>query len=83
MQLPPEAGGGVARLRRWLRGMRPAAQAWGRAYSDKLVKEAGFVRGNVASSVFVHPQTGVRLVVLGDDFTFLGRESDLKRHGSR
>ena len=26
--LPSEAGSGVARLRRWLYGMRPAAKAW-------------------------------------------------------
>ena len=26
--LPQEAGGGVARLKRWLYGMRPAANAW-------------------------------------------------------
>jgi hypothetical protein len=77
VQLPPEAGGGVARLRRWLYGMRPAAQAWERAYTEKLTGE-GFVRGSASSVVFVNPETEVRCVVWGDDFTFLGREGDLK-----
>ena len=77
VRLPPEAGGGVARLRRWLYGMRPAAQAWERAYTEKLVTE-GFVRGSASSVVFVNPETEVRCVVWGDDFTFLGREGDLK-----
>ena len=77
IRLPPEAGGGVARLRRWLYGMRPAAQAWERAYTEKLTKE-GFVRGEASSVVFANPETEVRCVVWGDDFTFLGREADLK-----
>ena len=37
----------------------------------------GFVRGRAATKVFHHPRAGVRLVVWGDDFTFLGREKDL------
>ncbi len=78
VQLPPETGGGVARLRWWLFGIRPVDQAWERAYSDKLVKEASFVRGTAASSVFADPHHGVRLVVSGNDFTLLDRESDLK-----
>ena len=78
VQLPEEAGGGVGRLRRWLYGMRPAAQAWEKDFAAKLVQEAGFIKGRASSSVFYHPVTGVRLVVWGDDFTFLGRELDLK-----
>ena len=63
---------------RRLYGMRPAAQAWEKDFAAKLVHEAGFIRGRAASSVFYHPVTGIRLVVWGDDFTFLGRELDLK-----
>lgn len=77
VRLPPEVGGGVARPRRWLHGMRPAAQAWERAYTGKLVEE-GFVRGSASSVVFVNLETEVRCVVWGDDFTFLGRDGDLK-----
>ena len=47
-------------------------------FAAKLVNEAGFVKGRAVSSVFYHPVTGVRLVVWGDDFTFLGYEADLK-----
>jgi hypothetical protein len=75
--LTKEAGGGVGRLRRWLYGMRPAASAWEDHYAEKL-KEAGFVRGRAAPTSFVNPETGVRVVVWGDDFTFLGREKHLK-----
>ena len=58
--------------------MRPAAQAWEKDFAAKLVGEAGFLKGRAASSVFYQPVTGVWLVVWGDDFTFLGREMDLK-----
>jgi hypothetical protein len=75
--LTKEAGGGVGRLRRWLYGMRPAASAWEDHYAEKL-KGAGFVRGRAAPTSFVNPGTGVRVVVWGDDFTFLGREKHLK-----
>ena len=73
--LPQEAGGGVARLKRY--GMRPAANACEKAYSDKMI-EAGFVRGSASTSTFMHMESGVRVVVWGDDFTFLGREADLR-----
>ena len=42
--LPSEAGSGLARLRRWLYGMRPAAKAWEEDYGANLVKE-GYNRG--------------------------------------
>ena len=79
VELPAEAGGGVGRLRRWLYGMRPAANAWEREYATKLVESGGFVRGKAAPTVFLNPGTGVRLVVWGDDFTFLGRDNDLRK----
>ena len=77
--LPPEAGGGVARLRRWLYGMRPAARAWEDHYATKLVEEAGFRRGVSAPTVFWHPEADVSLVVHGDDFTALGPETELRK----
>ena len=39
VELPEEAGGGVGRLRRWLYGMRPAASAWERDYTENLTVE--------------------------------------------
>ena len=41
--LPPEAGGVVARLRRWLYGKRPAAKAWEEDYAANL-QRVGFRR---------------------------------------
>ena len=77
VQLPLEAGGGVGRLRRWLYGMRSAAAAWEDDYAAKL-ESIGFARGKSATTVFMAPKSGVRLVVWGDDFTFLGRSEDIK-----
>ena len=64
-------------MNRWLYGMRPAAKAWEGDYSKKLVEEAGFLRGRGSPSMYFNPVSGVRLVVWGDEFTFLGREKDL------
>jgi hypothetical protein len=58
--------------------MRPAASAWEEDYSKNL-ESIGFTRGKSASTTFFHAETGVRLVVWGDDFTFLGRDEDLKK----
>jgi hypothetical protein len=76
--LPEEAGapGKCGKLRRWLYGMRQAASAWERHYSQKM-EGIGFVRGISAATVFYNPETQVRIVVHGDDFTLLGYEYDL------
>lgn len=63
-------------MKRWLYGMRPAGQAWEKDYSQKL-EEDGFAKGKAAATVFMNPKTQVRLVVHGDDFTFLGPEKEL------
>ena len=80
VELPAEVGalGKCGRLKRWLYGMRPAASAWERDYADKLTK-AGFVRGRAAPTVFYNAESGVRGVVHGDDFSFLGREAELRK----
>ncbi len=75
--LPTEAGGGVARLRRWLYGMRPAARAWEEDYAAKLLA-AGFRRGVSAPTVFWHPLTDVSIVVHGDGVMALGLETELR-----
>ena len=79
VELPSEFGQDkrFARLKRWLYGMRPAAQGWERHYTAKL-KSAGFQQGEAAPTVFYHPGTEVSCVVHGDDFTFSGRDRELK-----
>ena len=62
--------GRVWKLRRWLYGMRPAAQAWEDDFAEKLAS-IGFVRGKSAPTVFFRKETGCRCVVHGDDFTFM------------
>ena len=61
----------------WLYGMRGAAQAWEEHFAGKL-EAVGFRRGKAAPTVFYHPERGVRLVVHGDDFTFMGVRRQLK-----
>ena len=68
--------GQCGRLRRWLYGMRQAASAWEKDYSEKL-SEIGFAKGIVAPTVFYWEERGVRCVVHGDDFTFSGKRVDL------
>jgi len=68
--------GQCGRLRRWLYGMRQAASAWERDYSDKLAA-IGFTKGIAAPTVFYWEERGVRCVAHGDDFTFSGKQSDL------
>ena len=79
VQLPEEAGaeGKCGRLRRWLYGMRGAAQGWEDDYVKKLLG-VGFKRGRAAATTFFNPTSGVRCVVHGDDFTFLGCEKGLR-----
>ena len=57
--------------------MRPAASAWEDEYVEYLT-EQGFRRGRSAPTVMYREGKDVRLVVWGDDFTFLGRDKDLK-----
>jgi hypothetical protein len=79
VELPEEAGapeGKCGKLKRWLYGMRPAAQAWEKDYSDRL-QEVGLARGLYSPVVFFDKTKELRLVVHGDDFTFLGYEKDL------
>ena len=51
VQMPPEAGGVVGRLRRWLYGMRQAASAWEEDDSKNL-ESISFKRGKSASTTF-------------------------------
>ena len=64
------------RLRRWLYGMRQAASARERDYSEKLAV-MGLEKGIAAPAVFFLKSKGVRCVSHGDDFTFTGKREDL------
>ena len=79
VDLPVEFGqpGRCGKLRRWLYGMRKAGQAWEDHYADKL-EAIGFARGIAAPTVFYNKETKVRVVVHGDDFTFLGEKKELE-----
>ena len=84
IELPGEAGkeGKCGRLRKWLYGMRNAASAWEKHYSDTLA-EMGFAKSKVAPTVFYNAEKKVRCVVLGDDFTFSGRLNVLRQIAER
>ena len=84
IELPGEAGreGKCGRLNKWLYGMRNAASAWEKHYSDTL-EDLGFVKSKVAPTVFYHAELGVRCVVHGDDFTFSGRLEVLRQIAER
>ena len=72
--LPSEARRGVARLKRWLYGTRPAAKAGQEHCATRLTKEGGSRRSISAATLFWQPRWEVSLVVHGDDFTVLGPE---------
>ena len=79
VNLPPEAGaapGMCGRLKRWLYGMRGAAQGWETEFTEKLLS-IGFTRGRSTPVVFYRDSDETRFVVHGDDFTFLGYQEVL------
>jgi hypothetical protein len=80
VELPEEfwEWGRYARLRRWLYGMRPAAAGWEEEYSEKLRGE-GFKRGKSVPTVFRNDDTGLKVVVHGDDFTVCGERRELEK----
>ena len=57
--------------------MRPAASAWESDFAKKL-EGAGYLRGRAAPTTFYNKKTDCRVVVHGDDFTFMGCDIDLK-----
>ena len=80
VELPEEAEapGKCGKLKRWLYGMRGAAQGWERNYTEKFEGE-GLKSGKSTTAVFYNEQTETRVVVHGDDFTFLGYEDELQK----
>ena len=78
VSMPGDPPGRCRRLRKWLYGMRPAANAWEEDFSGKLAG-MGLKAGKSSSVVFCDVEREVRCVVHGDDFTFLAYEDDLER----
>jgi hypothetical protein len=78
VDLPPEDAepGMCGRLNKCMYGTRDAAKRWERTYTDDLVN-LGFKQGRASPCCFVHQTRQVKCVVHGDDFTFLGTDSDL------
>ena len=66
--------GRYAKLQRFTNSMMKAASGWEDDYARKLASD-GFKRGAVAPTIFYHPETQVRVVVHGHEFTFAGPES--------
>jgi hypothetical protein len=73
-----EQEGKCARLKRWLYGMRPAAQAWEEDYTAKM-ESIGCKKGQAAVTCFYNAETQIRCVVHGDDFTVLGFDDELDK----
>ena len=76
---PHEAGrphGMCARLNVSMYGTNDAASHWEAKFSSHL-RSQGFVQGKSSPCIFYQPARGTRLVVHGDDFTFLAHERDL------
>ena len=67
----------LGRLRVSMYGTREAARNWEDTYSD-ILEKAGFRRGISTPCVFTHDSREIRIVVHGDDFLAIGRESQLK-----
>ena len=80
VELPPEfhVYGRIARIRRWLYGMRKAATSWEKNYAEQLAA-VGFKGSRAAPTTFCDLATKVRLVVHGDDFTFSGTQVELEK----
>ena len=80
VELPEEAQapGKCGRLRRWLYGMRGAAQGWEKNYKERM-QSIGLKPGKSTTAAFFDEESETRLVVHGDDFTFLGYPEQLEK----
>ena len=78
VKLPDEDDepGMCGRLNVSMYGTQDAAANWEHKYASHLI-ENGFKRGKASPCAFWNPETGVRCVVHGDDFTFAGRDEEL------
>ena len=55
-------------------GTRDAASNWEEKYASHLIR-CGFRQGKSSPCIFFHKEKGLRCVVHGDDFTFLGDDA--------
>ena len=78
VKLPDEddSPGMCGRLNVSMYGTRDAAANWEDQYANHLIAN-GFIQGKSSPCVFHHPTRKVRCVVHGDDFTFLGCDTEL------
>ena len=63
----------VGKLARCMYGTRDAAQNWEREYESAFLK-LGFKQGKSSPCLFYHEAKDLRVVVHGDDFTFIGED---------
>ena len=80
VKLPEEDDeqGMCGRLNVSVYGTQDAAANWEYKYATHLI-ENSFRRGKTSPCAFWNPQTGVRCVVHGDDFTFAGPDDELTK----
>ena len=74
--LPSEAGGGVARLKRWQHGIRPVAKAWEQHHGRGRVPEEHLARQRYLATEVERELGGARD---GDDFTAWGPEQHMRQ----
>ena len=78
IELPPEAEGEpgmCGKLGFWLYGLRPAAAACEKLYSERF-EGAGFKRGIGCGVVFYHAEKDISVAVHGDYFALCAWEKD-------
>ena len=79
VKLPPEdhEHGMCGKLNKAMYGTRDAASNWEHKYRAHL-ESVGFTCGKSTPCAFYHHQRKLRLVVHGDDYTFLGSDAQLQ-----
>ena len=68
--------GFCAKLNVSMHGTKDAANNWEEKYANNLIS-CGFTQGKSSPCVFYHQERVARLVVHGNDFTFLGNDQAL------
>ena len=74
---PGEKGQVCGKLVKSRYGTRDAAIKWEAEYT-RVMLQAGFRQGESSPCIFRHSDKDLSVVIHGDDFTFLGPESELK-----
>ena len=74
---PGKARGMCGKVLVHMYGVRPAAKGWHTEFSEFLMFDLGFERGNASQCVFVNKERGITTAVYGDDFTPVGPKVQL------